>query len=109
MADVPTQRTDPAAGTAKGVASGVAGVEAMATGGWLAGGTIAVEGAWLNPPDRTVAPMTTAITATPDRTPSAGRGRRDEPVARRLAPPRADDSRSIAADVRAHRSRGASG
>ncbi len=49
------------------------------------------------------------MTATPDNTPSAGVRQPGRSPVTRLEPPAAADSRSIAAAVRAHRSRGGSG
>jgi len=51
--------------------------------------------------------MTTAMTATPDRAPSGIERRRDD--AARREPPCEADSRSMAAEVRAQRSRGGTG
>ena len=77
--------------------------------GVLAPGTSAIAGPRLKAPDRALAPITTAITTIPDRTPSAGPEREPRPIGRRAAPPDVAASRSSAAAVLAHRSRGASG
>src|SRR3954470_18462957 len=101
-AEVPTHPTEPAP-TAIGVGPGRVLALARATAGAV-GCAGAVAGASSQPPDITVAPMTTAMTATPERTPSAGAVR---PVVRWRDRPRCvRDSRSMAAAVRAQRSRG---
>ena len=55
--------------------------------GVLAPGTSAIAGPRLKAPDRALAPITTAMTTIPDRTPSAGPEREPRPIGRRAARP----------------------
>ena len=102
---MPSHPTEPTP-TAIGVAPGRAKVGTTAIGGALPAGPVL--GPLMNPPDKTLAPMTTTMTATPDRAPSGIDRRRDEAAPRERLP-RDADSPSMAADVRAHRSRGGTG
>ena len=106
LASLSTHATSPAP-TENGVASATDGplpASPPVVELWSTGLSVGIACGVMNPPDSVLTPITTTMTAMPDRAPS---GTRDPRALR--GDPDAPDSRSIADEVRAHRSRGGSG